>query len=163
VGARRKKFSLTPEELVGRLAHLDGTLSLVFGNERTGLTDAEMRLCDLACRIPTSPRFPSLNLSHAVQIVGYVFFRAEAVAKPSLHPIRRHRQETLVAGIVASLKALGYFTLTDGSYTARLLRDVFSRAGLTEEEAGRIERMFATIPHLAQRTPTRDDAASPTE
>jgi tRNA/rRNA methyltransferase len=151
IGGRRKEFSLTPEELAVRLAHLEGTISLVFGNERTGLTDEEMRECDLACHIPTSPQFPSLNLSHAVQVIGYVLFRADLEEESLFRAIPRDRLADLVGGIIASLKKLGYFTLTDGSYTARLLKEVFSRGGLTDDEARRIERMFAAIPYLAGR------------
>ena len=160
IGGRRKEFSLTPEELDKRLAHLEGTISLVFGNERTGLTDEEMRECDLACHIPTSPRFPSLNLSHAVQVIGYVLFRSDLEDESLFRGIERQRLEALVGGIITALKKLGYFTLTDGSHTARLLKEVFSRAGLTDDEAKRIEGMFAAIPYVAERSQGDDE---PTE
>ena len=46
-----------------------GKISLVFGREESGLTDAEVGLCVHACAIPSAAAFPSLNLSHAVAVV----------------------------------------------------------------------------------------------
>lgn len=43
--------------------------ALVFGREESGLLDAEVSLCGLACAIPSSDIFPSLNLSHAVAVI----------------------------------------------------------------------------------------------
>jgi tRNA/rRNA methyltransferase/tRNA (cytidine32/uridine32-2'-O)-methyltransferase len=53
-----------------------GQAALAFGNERSGLDDGELALCNIASHIPVSGAFPSLNLSHAVQIYGYELFRA---------------------------------------------------------------------------------------
>jgi len=44
-------------------------IALVFGNEETGLTEAELRPCAHVCFIPTSDSMPSMNLSHAVAVV----------------------------------------------------------------------------------------------
>ena len=44
-------------------------VSLVFGNEETGLTDEELIPCSHFCRIPTGESLPSMNLSHAVAVV----------------------------------------------------------------------------------------------
>jgi tRNA (cytidine32/uridine32-2'-O)-methyltransferase len=44
-------------------------VSLVFGNEETGLTDEELIPCSQFCRIPTGESLPSMNLSHAVAVV----------------------------------------------------------------------------------------------
>ena len=68
-GKRRKYISYPPEVLLEKVSSCTGgIISLVFGNEEHGLTDNEITKCDMAVHIPTSPDFPSLNLSHAVQI-----------------------------------------------------------------------------------------------
>ena len=81
-GARRKWFSLLPEELAERAASAvladsagAGRVAVVFGSERDGLSDEELACCNLACHIPSSPDFPSLNLSHAVQLTASAFWR----------------------------------------------------------------------------------------
>lgn len=54
-----------------------GEAALVFGAERTGLTNTELERCHGLVTIPTDPGFSSLNLACAVQIMAYELFRAE--------------------------------------------------------------------------------------
>jgi len=49
--------------------------SLVFGRDTTGLTNEEIRACDVTLTIDTSPAYRALNLGHAVAIVLYVASR----------------------------------------------------------------------------------------
>ena len=46
-------------------------VALVFGRERTGLTNEELQLCHAAVHIPSDPEFSSLNLAAAVQVLAY--------------------------------------------------------------------------------------------
>ncbi|MCK5664521.1 MAG: RNA methyltransferase [Thiotrichaceae bacterium] len=46
-------------------------VALVFGRERTGLTNEETGLCHKLINIPTNPDYQSLNVASAVQIVTY--------------------------------------------------------------------------------------------
>ncbi len=46
-------------------------VALVFGNERTGLENDEIKRCHAAVLIPSDPAFPSLNLAQAVQVLAY--------------------------------------------------------------------------------------------
>ena len=48
-----------------------GPVALVFGNERTGLTNEELQRCHAAVHIPADPAFSSLNLAAAVQVLAY--------------------------------------------------------------------------------------------
>jgi tRNA/rRNA methyltransferase/tRNA (cytidine32/uridine32-2'-O)-methyltransferase len=73
-GRHRKQASLNPRDLAAWLREKPGAGALVFGNERTGLEEAELALCNIASHIPVSRAFPSLNLSHAVQIYAYELF-----------------------------------------------------------------------------------------
>ncbi len=45
--------------------------AMVFGRERTGLSNDEMERCTRLLRIPVNPDFSSLNLGAAVQVVAY--------------------------------------------------------------------------------------------
>ena len=53
-----------------------GAAAVLFGAERTGLTNEELALAHLLIRIPANPEYPSLNLAMAVQLVCYELFRA---------------------------------------------------------------------------------------
>jgi tRNA/rRNA methyltransferase/tRNA (cytidine32/uridine32-2'-O)-methyltransferase len=70
-GRRRKNVSMDCRDLALWLRDRPGRAALAFGNERSGLDEAELDLCNIASHIPVSPSIPSLNLSHAVQIYGY--------------------------------------------------------------------------------------------
>ncbi|HDK38372.1 MAG TPA: RNA methyltransferase, partial [Thiolapillus brandeum] len=46
-------------------------VALVFGRERTGLTNAELERCQYLVNIPANPDYSSLNLGMAVQVICY--------------------------------------------------------------------------------------------
>jgi TrmH family RNA methyltransferase len=49
--------------------------SLVFGRDTTGLTNQEIRACDVTLTVDTSPAYRALNIGHAAAIVLYVASR----------------------------------------------------------------------------------------
>lgn len=46
-------------------------VGIVFGREESGLSNDEIRLCDLASTIPLAKTYPSLNLGQAVMLYAY--------------------------------------------------------------------------------------------
>jgi tRNA (cytidine32/uridine32-2'-O)-methyltransferase len=64
---------LSPNEagqrLVSESAH--APVALLFGQERSGLTNSELDRCHYVVSIPADPSFPSLNLACAVQVLAY--------------------------------------------------------------------------------------------
>jgi len=63
--------ALTPRRLKEKLTGAGGVISLVFGREDRGLENEELEMCDIIVNIPTSPEYPSMNLSHAVSVMLY--------------------------------------------------------------------------------------------
>jgi tRNA (cytidine32/uridine32-2'-O)-methyltransferase len=49
----------------------DEQVAILFGREDRGLTNDELKLCNLHLSVPTSEEYSSLNLAMAVQIVAY--------------------------------------------------------------------------------------------
>ena len=64
---------LDPRRCAEQLAthSADQQVAVLFGREDRGLTNEELRVCNLHLNVPTSPDYPSLNLAMAVQIVCY--------------------------------------------------------------------------------------------
>lgn len=143
-GKWRKQLRLEPEELALHLAGRPGaTAALVFGNEESGLSDEELEPCSLAVSIPSSPLFPSLNLSHAVQIVAYALFRRLGELPPARYaPAPEGRVEGATDSIMDSLREAGLFRLGFEEEMRSLYRDILSRAVLSDEESRRVERCF---------------------
>jgi tRNA/rRNA methyltransferase len=49
---------------------------VLFGGERSGLTNDDVALAEIILRVPLTPDFKSLNLAQAVLLVGYEWFTA---------------------------------------------------------------------------------------
>jgi tRNA/rRNA methyltransferase len=72
-GLFRRQSVGAPREILPRLvdAMPAGRVALVFGPERTGLTNEEVSLCTYLVHIPTDPAAPALNLAQSVAICLY--------------------------------------------------------------------------------------------
>jgi tRNA/rRNA methyltransferase/tRNA (cytidine32/uridine32-2'-O)-methyltransferase len=165
-GHRRKGLTLTPEEAAVCLRDHPGPAALVFGNERTGLDHRELALCNMASHIPSDETFPSLNLSHAVQIYTYSLFRT-LLLKPAAEaktdaPERRYISsqwtpmdqpaiDHLVSFITGNLARLGCYKQPGREEQERFLRDLCARAGLTTGEGRYLGNIFARATRLAEK------------
>ena len=162
-GKKRKYFSLLPEEFAKMAvercavneenANAQPEIAVVFGNEVSGLNDHDMALCNTAVRIPSDDQFPSLNLSHAVQVISYEIYR-EALRNEGrfgVEPITREEIDTLTKGITGNLKKLGFFKQVDDTDMRSFFRDIFARAALSASEAERLSKIFTKIRGLASR------------
>ena len=107
--------------------------AVLFGRERSGLTNAEIDRCHALIRIPAE-RFSSLNIAAAVQIVAYEMRiaaqgasvaaaapRAPAATADELEGLYRHLEDTLVH--------VGYLDPAAPKLLMRRLRRLFNRAG----------------------------------
>jgi len=163
-GRNRKSVSMPPRTLAAWLAERPGPAAIVFGGERAGLEDSELKLCNIASHIPATDNQPSLNLSHAVQIYAYELFLAlEPVngpekpacsAKPVLvkgewQPLNHGEVSALAVSITDTLASLGFYRHPNREEQTRFLRDVISRAGLTEREGGYLKDIFVKAARLA--------------
>ena len=128
-----------------------GKVAVVFGNERTGLTDGEMAECMVGVTIPAAAEFASLNLSHAVQIIAYELYRAQAQVSAGSVPVPLLRLDAAVTRIADSLQKIGFFSVTGRADMERFWRMVLSRAALSEGEAAYIEKVFDKAAGLALR------------
>ena len=61
----------TPKEIREQIRNVNGRVAILFGRENRGLSNDEIRRCDVICTIPASQSYPILNISHAVGIVCY--------------------------------------------------------------------------------------------
>jgi tRNA/rRNA methyltransferase/tRNA (cytidine32/uridine32-2'-O)-methyltransferase len=141
----RRPVTTTPETLAEYLKGTSGKAALVFGNERTGLEDAELALCNLSSHIPSHDAFPSLNLSHAVQIYAYALFRVldeQAEVKGEWVPLDQERGDALAKRISGSLALLGFYKQRGKETQERFFRDLVSRAGLSEREGAYLGDIF---------------------
>jgi tRNA/rRNA methyltransferase/tRNA (cytidine32/uridine32-2'-O)-methyltransferase len=150
-GHKRKSISMDPRTLAAWLLDHPGPAALVFGNERTGLEDSELKICNFASHIPVLDAQPSLNLSHAVQIYAYELFLAmsdQFPVKGEWTAINSEKISILVDSITDSLAGIGFYKIAGREEQARFLRDVISRAGLSESEGRYFRDIFTKAARL---------------
>jgi TrmH family RNA methyltransferase len=58
------------------------TVAVLFGTERTGLTNEQLKSANALLRIPANPDYQSLNIGMAVQLIAYELFMARAEHDP---------------------------------------------------------------------------------
>lgn len=151
-GKKRKYFSESPEELARQVLSGGGETALVFGNEISGLNDHDLGLCHVAVRIPTSDNFPSMNLSHAVQVVCYEIFkeyRSQSHPRRGYRPLEEGELQKLAGTITGNLKEIGFFKQVTEDEMGLFWRDILARAALSHREGDRVAAIFHKIRGLA--------------
>lgn len=151
-GAKRKTKGFTPEEFSHFLQNYgNGRAAVLFGNERTGLTDEELEICSLAVNIPSDDGFPSYNLSHAVLIIAYtLFLNASNTVADCVLPRKISFEEVCKtsSNIIGYLKKLGMFRAGGSRDNEIFFSEIISRAGMTKQEAEKFESLFKKIFHI---------------
>ena len=161
-GKKRGKL-LLPEEFAdmadditeGATTEAGGKVAVIFGNERTGLTDEQLDECNLGVTIPSSDNFGSLNLSHAVQIMSYHLFRKSLVEKKGEYrgytPLTLERVDRTVKTITDNMQKIGFFKMPGREDMENFWRSLLSRASLSEGEAQYLEKTFDKMAGLAKK------------
>jgi tRNA/rRNA methyltransferase/tRNA (cytidine32/uridine32-2'-O)-methyltransferase len=164
-GRHRKRLTLTPGETAAFLKDRPGPAALVFGNERTGLEAGELDLCNLASHIPSAEAFPSLNLSHAVQIYAYELFRLCAgtldggaspeggpgPVKGRWVPLDQKKIALLVRELTDTLEPLGFYKKPSREEQEFFFRDLIARAGLNEWEGRYLAGLISKAARLGEK------------
>lgn len=86
---------LSPRAVVQKIKNEpgDADIAIVFGRERTGLLNDELRRCQIHIQIPANPEYPSLNLAAAVQVLAYEC-RVASFEQDTIEEVWDHRRAT---------------------------------------------------------------------
>jgi len=117
----------------------DAPAAIVFGREKSGLTNAEVDKCQHLVHIPSNPEYPSLNLGAAVQVMAYEFLMAsgEVTAAPSEEkhpPATADDMERFFVHMEETLTELEFLDPENPRQLMRRLRRVFHRARIDTNE-----------------------------
>jgi tRNA/rRNA methyltransferase len=122
-----------------------GEVAIVFGEERRGLSDAELEWCQAVCTIPTAAAYDSMNLAQAVAVICYELAAApEApLARPApAEPARVETVEALWDRLRALLGRAGYLNPQNPEHILADWRRVLARAEPTQRE---VELLVAAV------------------
>lgn len=140
---RQRMPTATPRQMAGRVAELsqENRVALVFGSEKYGLTNEDLRLCHGVVNIPTAD-FSSINLAQSVMIMCYEIFVCDLDI-----PLYIPRQATILEleGLFQHLEELflkiGLIRPENPDYWMGNVRKGLTRMGLTSRDV-KIARGF---------------------
>ncbi|MEW8054061.1 MAG: RNA methyltransferase [Candidatus Thiodiazotropha sp.] len=132
---------VTPREAAAMLVKeaRSGDVALVFGRERSGLTNSELDRCTFLVHIPTNEDYSSLNLGAAVQILTYEIYLAQQ-QDPTVKSDTQRDLATadMLQGfhehLAQALDDIGFTDPRQSQKLLRRLRSLFQRARPDKDE-----------------------------
>jgi TrmH family RNA methyltransferase len=163
--ARRRTIpvpELAPRALAERVADGAGAVrcAVLFGAERTGLTNGQLDRASLLCAIPANPDYASLNLAAAAQIIAYEL-RLAALARAAAPrpadeddapPADAAEVEAYYRRLEQALAGSGFLDRENPRHLMRRLRRLYNRAGLDQNE---VRILHGIVSALAADEPER--------
>lgn len=154
--AARRLRSLSPTTRTG----------VLFGRERSGLTNDHVALADEILTLPVDPQFSSLNIAQSVLIIAYEWRLSGLEGEEAGLPFAGPGEEELAskddllrffAHFEEALDRAGFFRPPEKKpHMVRVLRTLFQRARLTEPEVRALRGVVAAL----ESRPTRPHVAS---
>lgn len=127
---------------------------LMFGPERTGLRNEDVSLANAIINIPLNPEHCSLNLSQAVLLTGYEYYKTQlGQITPYLetnHTAVAAKEKVLLFCQHLENKLQDFANFRDDQKREKLtlnLRNIFTRAELTEQE---LNTLYGIINYLGK-------------
>lgn len=142
-----------PKESAGHVVEhcRHGKVSVVFGRERSGLTNDELALCSSLLNIPTAGEFSSLNVAAAVQVVAYeILCAAQGRAQPPSPataelPATQDNLEQFYEHFFSVLEQVDYFDPQNPRHLPLRMRRLFNRAQPSHSELQVLRGFLAAI------------------
>ncbi len=127
-------------------------VGVLFGPERSGLTNDDVALADRLLEVPLNPAFASLNLAQAVLLVGYEWYQAvqEAPAwrleSGGTPPATKRELLDFLERLEGRLDATGFlYPPEKRPGMLRNIRNLFQRADLTEAEVRTLHGIISAL------------------
>ena len=112
-------------------------VGILFGPERSGLTNEAISLCDKIIEIPLNQNFKSLNLAQSVLLVVYELFNLNLCKINSVKKKKTKKKELLIFFKVLQnyLEKVNFFKVKEKKkIMMRNIKAIFNKAELTEKE-----------------------------
>jgi tRNA/rRNA methyltransferase len=136
------------------------SVAMVFGSERSGLSNEDLAFCHYVLRIPTDAACPSMNLSQAVAVVACAMrFEKIGWAKRGLLPqaVSVEHTERLIGRALEAYRSAGLLKGWDDRRAEARIRTAFNRWNLTEVDVAMLHGLFAWV---LKKTAKGSDAKS---
>ena len=129
---------ITPAQLADKLSKTKNRkIGIIFGPEGTGLSNELINICDFIVTIPSSIKYPTLNVSHSVGIILYELFQKSREKKQGeqIIPVSKKEKEHLLKIIYNKLDKM-HFATKEKKETQKLIwKRILGKSMLTKREA----------------------------
>jgi len=124
-------------------------IAIVFGREKHGLYNDELRRCQYQVKIPTVADYSSLNLGAAVQVIAYELYVAQGGARqadqPKIDPATADEMEGLYQHLEKIATQVDFLKPDKPRKMMPRFRQIFNRARLDKEDVNLIRGLLAKI------------------
>ncbi|MFM2482564.1 tRNA (cytosine(32)/uridine(32)-2'-O)-methyltransferase TrmJ [Celerinatantimonas sp. YJH-8] len=136
-----------------------GQVAIVFGRERTGLTNEELQHCHYHVNVATNPEYSSLNLAMAVQILCYEV-RMAYLGNPE--PEARHfpdnlDMENFYDHLHEALYEIGFIVPKHPGKVMEKMRRMFNRIRMEQNELNTMRGILTAIIRTAHGKTIKPD------
>lgn len=133
-------------------------VGILFGRERTGLTNPDVTRANTIITAPLNPAYSSLNLGQSVLLVAWEWLKSGDATPPVEHvtggsfPATHEDVRDLLEHIDRELDAAEFYRHPDQRPAMQQnLRNIFSRARLTDQETRTLRGVVARMASLRRR------------
>lgn len=124
---------ISPDELYKRIK---GKTAIIIGREGEGMSNEEIAKCDFVVTIPSSRKYPTLNVSHAAAIILYELSKHSKKEKLPSFPLATRKEKEVLMKLVEKALDRMEFSTPEKKETQRLVwRRMLGKAMLTRREA----------------------------
>ncbi len=128
------------------------SVAMVFGRERTGLTNDELQLCHYHVCVPANPEYSSLNLAMAVQLLSYEVRMAYLALQQSSQSSTlqeeypRHQElERFYAHLEQVIMQTEFISAQQPGQVMNKLRRMFTRARPEAQEINTLRGILTSV------------------
>jgi tRNA/rRNA methyltransferase len=148
------------DDLRGRFRAGEKT-GILFGRERTGLTNEEIALADELVTFPVNPAFASLNLAQAVLLMSYEWMKSGLASVEDTpfdalpqRPAKKEELQGLFDHVEETLDARGYFRPAEKKpKLVENLRAILTRPSFTGTEIQVLRGIVSCLDRFTRESP----------
>jgi len=142
--------------------------AVLFGAERTGLTNEDLEAAHVLIRIPANEAYLSLNLAMAVQLVSYELFRArgaKVIPLPTTVPLATPTEmDRLYVHFAQVLEEIDFRDRTQGgTHLMARIRRFLQRAELDQNEVNILRGILTAMQNRRRQAGAREPSGGARE
>lgn len=149
---RGRRYPLyTPREIAAEIKNIGSNkkVALVFGRESKGLSNEELRCCNMVSTIPTAIKQPSVNLAQAVMIYCYELYQQikdiQKIEDFKWDLAENKEMEHMYEHLESCLEAIKFHPRVDAEDFIDRFRRVLGRIKLERRDVKLFHKLFSEV------------------